>query len=66
MAGRALTIPNRDEVSDSDCWDLSDLYSDDDAWEGDFTILKQRLSELVAFKGTLGDGAANLRAFLDL
>ena len=66
MAGQALTIPNRGEVSESDCWDLSDLYSDDDAWEGDFTILKERLSELVAYKGTLDSGAGNLRAFLDL
>ncbi|CDR30386.1 Oligoendopeptidase F, plasmid [Acholeplasma oculi] len=36
-------------------WDLSVFYSDDQAWEKDFELLKGKLSKFQDFKGKLGD-----------
>src|SRR5690554_4438728 len=36
-------------------WDLSVFYTNDEAWEKDFNVLKSQVSEFNNFKGKLGD-----------
>lgn len=51
--------------SDHYVWDLADLYADLDAWESDFTAQRERIGEIEAYKGTLGDGAGAMLAAFD-
>ncbi len=66
MAEQAGRLVARDEVDPKDCWDLSSLYADEAGWDRDFAAAEAVLPELRAFRGRLGEGAATLRAFLDL
>ncbi len=36
------TLPSRNEVNQDDCWDLTSLYPDDQAWEADFKKLEAK------------------------
>ena len=53
-------IPTRDQVKESDKWDLSSLYPCDEAWESDLELLKKKQEEAGKFKGTLGNSPARL------
>ena len=54
----------RSEIPDEYKWDLTDIYVDWDAWEADFTELKETMDEYAAFKGRLADGSdVLLKAF---
>jgi oligoendopeptidase F len=44
--------------NDMSKWNLSQFYSDDDAWKKDLDRLPGLIDELAAFKGTLSDPAA--------
>ena len=46
-------IPTRDQIKESDKWDLSSLYPCDEAWETDLERLKKKIDEAAKFKGTL-------------
>ena len=46
-------IPVRNQVPESDKWDLSSLYPCDEAWEADLERLKKKIDEAGKFKGTL-------------
>lgn len=61
-----IGLPTRDQVDPADCWDLSVLYRDVEAWERDFVACEAMVPSLAAFRGTLDQGAAHLRRFLDL
>lgn len=46
---KQTSIPDRNEVKPSDCWDLSTLYADDREWEKDleaFSALKEKIPGL--------------------
>ena len=54
----------RSEIPDEYKWDLTDIYADWDAWEADFTELKETMDEYAAFKGRLAEGSdVLLKAF---
>ena len=54
----------RSEIPDEYKWDLTDIYADWDAWETDFTELKETMDEYAAFKGRLAEGSdVLLKAF---
>ncbi|NQU27017.1 MAG: oligoendopeptidase F, partial [Candidatus Marinimicrobia bacterium] len=54
----------RSEIPDEYKWDLTDIYADWDAWEADFTQLKETMDEYAAFKGRLAEGSdVLLKAF---
>jgi oligoendopeptidase F len=59
-ATTAPTLKSRAEVAPGDTWDLSPLFSDDTAWETEFTDLSLRYSGMEAFKGTLGRSSGDL------
>ncbi len=59
---KAKKLPARSQVKPSDCWDLSSLYANDDAWEKAFAKWEKRIAEYEKFQGKLGDGAGTLAA----
>src|SRR5579863_5426211 len=46
-------------------WDLSDLYSDAQAWTAAHDALKKQIEAIDRYKGTLGQSAADMLAALD-
>lgn len=58
------TLPPRDEVNLGDCWDLSSLCANDDAWEVDFTKLEEQIPTYDTFRGRLAESAEVLHAAL--
>ncbi len=61
----SATLPNRTDVSPEDTWDLSSLYSGDDAWEADFAKLQDRVAQFASYRGRLGESAVILAEALD-
>jgi oligoendopeptidase F len=61
----ATALPNRNEVKPEDCWDLSTLYVDDQAWEADFQQLEQLIPQFESYRGRLSESAAVLAAALN-
>jgi oligoendopeptidase F len=57
-------LPPRSKVKISDRWDLSSLFSGDEAWEEAFTAWEKRITGYEKFRGTLGDSAEALAACL--
>ncbi len=47
-------IPQRSEIDPKYQWDV-DIYPDLDAWEADFTFLKENISRIDQFRGRLGE-----------
>ncbi len=58
-------VPTRDEIPESDRWDLSHLYPDDAAWEKEFTAVQQRFPGMTEFRGQLGESPSSLLAALE-
>ncbi len=53
-------VPHRHEVSPSDCWDLSSLYTSDDAWEQDLNKYRELIPGYEQFRGQLSQSPARL------
>jgi oligoendopeptidase F len=60
-----IRLPERSEVKESDTWDLSKLFPNDDAWEQAFKEFEEKISGYAKFRGTLGNSAAELAACLN-
>ena len=58
------TLPPRNEVNPADCWDLTSLCVDDDAWEADFKKLEEQIPVYESFRGRLAESAEVLHAAL--
>ncbi|HUX21147.1 MAG TPA: oligoendopeptidase F, partial [Spirochaetia bacterium] len=58
-------IPTRDQVAESDKWDLTKLFEDDRKWETGLEKLAELLPGIEKFKGTIGESAESLKSFLD-
>ena len=56
----------RATVPDQYKWNLAELYPGDEAWQAERTRIEQDLPKARAFKGTLGQSAAQLQKALDL
>ncbi len=57
-------IPRRDQQSPTDCWDLSKLFPDDEAWEKAFVRWEKRIPGYARFQGKLKQSAKALAACL--
>ena len=57
-------LPKRSEVPEAFTWDLSGLFTDDEAWQAEYEALQTAGDELAAFAGTLGRSAEDLLLFL--
>jgi len=53
-------LPTRSQVKQDDTWDLSSLYSSDEAWEEAFGKWERQVGKYAKFKGTLGESPAAL------
>ena len=51
----------RATVPDQYKWNLAELYAGDEAWQAERTRIEQELPKARAFKGTLGQSAAQLQ-----
>ena len=58
-------IPERSELAVEDIWDLSKLFINDTAWEKGLAEFEAMIPKIESYKGTLGESAGQLRAFLD-
>ncbi len=58
-------VPSRSEVPADDCWDLSTLYPNDDAWEADFKEFDKQIGRYAEFRGRLADGAQTIADCLE-
>ena len=59
-------LPRRDEIEAVYKWKLEDIYENDAKWEDDFRKVKGLSSEIVKYKGTLGQNPDNLLGCLAL
>lgn len=55
-----IRLPERSEVNESDTWDLTKLFTSDDAWEQSFDEFEKLISGFAKFRGTLGNSAEDL------
>jgi len=58
-------IPLRSEISVSDTWDLSKLFSDDEAWNKALVEFEKMIEKISSFQGTLAKSAQSLADYLD-
>ena len=65
MAQTTTVIPERSQIPVADRWDLGKLFPAEDAWEQGLEQYEEMVPRIAAFKGTLGESAANLRACLE-
>ncbi|MBM3751839.1 MAG: oligoendopeptidase F [Acidimicrobiia bacterium] len=57
---------NRAEIPVEYTWNLADIYPGWEAWEAEREVFEQRIGEYAALKGTLGQGAGQLRKTFQL
>ena len=65
MPETATAIPVRSQIRTADRWDLGRLFPAEDAWEQGLKDYQAMVPRIAAFKGTLAESAASLRACLE-
>lgn len=63
-AKKVKRLPPRSRRKPEDCWDLSSLFADNAAWEKALEDWAKRIDKYESFRGTLGESAGRLAAFL--
>lgn len=58
-------IPTRDEVPESDKWDLTSLYLTEADWADDISLIPALADEVLTYKNKLSENADTLRNALD-
>jgi len=58
-------IPLRSEIADSDKWDLSKLFANDEQWNSSLAEFEKMAERISSFQGTLGKSALSLADYLD-
>src|SRR5205809_6486617 len=58
-------IPTRSVISDSDKWDLTQLFADVSKWQEDFAWLQRTYPKLQEWKGKVGESPQTLAAVLE-
>ena len=56
----AKTLPTRDQVAESDTWNLSLVYASRDAWEADLALAREMGKKLATREGHVCDSAQDL------
>lgn len=60
-----FTLPLRHEIKSEDTWDLTPLFSSEEAWEASFQELSKGYHEITKFRGHLGNSPTDLLAALE-
>ena len=55
----------RDEIPEQAQWDLSGLYSTNEDWDNDFTLLEADLPRYASFQGTLSQSFLKLKECIE-
>jgi oligoendopeptidase F len=63
-AKESSKVPARSEIPEQYKWHLNDIYENDDLWQEDFSKLKNSLSHISNYAGTLKNSAQDLLACL--
>src|SRR5213595_3820197 len=58
-------IPTRSDISDSDKWDLTQLFADVGKWQEDFAWLQRTYPKLQEWKGRVGESAQTVASVLE-
>jgi oligoendopeptidase F len=58
-------IPTRDDLPESDKWDLSHLFTSVDKWSEDFALIQTTYPRLTNWKGRVGESATTLAELLE-
>jgi oligoendopeptidase F len=61
-----VDIPTRAEITESDKWDLRQLFVDVSKWQEDFAWLQRTYPNLEQWKGRVGDSAQTLAEVLEV
>ncbi len=62
----AQSLPTRSQADPAFTWDLTDLFPSDEAWQAEFTRLRESLKQLAGYAGRLNESARTLLDFLQL
>ncbi len=65
MEQKMKEIPTRDNVQESDSWDLKPLFRDTAAWENEKKETEESMGTISSWKGRLGSSAEILKEVLD-
>src|ERR1700730_8910768 len=60
-----MDVPTRDEIPNSDKWDLSHLFADVSKWQEDFAWIQRTYPRIKEWRGRLGQSAKNLAECLE-
>ena len=60
-----MDVPTRDEIPNSDKWDLSHLFADISKWQEDFAWIQRTYPRIKEWRGRLGQSAKNLAECLE-
>jgi oligoendopeptidase F len=60
-----VKTPTRADISDSDKWDLTQLFANTGKWQEDFAWLQRTYPEFEHWKGKVGESARNLAEVLE-
>jgi oligoendopeptidase F len=60
-----MDVPTRDEIPESEKWDLSHLFADVGKWQEDFGWVQRTYPRIKEWKGKLGQSAKNLAECLE-
>ncbi len=63
--GQTVSQQNEQDNVHEYVWDLSEIYQDDRAWEGERALIQQKLGAIGRIKGTMGRSAKSLADGLD-
>jgi oligoendopeptidase F len=56
----AETLPKREEVEQSQTWNLEEIFSSDKLWEEEFKAIKEISNQASSYQGKLGESAEQL------
>ena len=66
MTATITAVPRRADVPIEETWALETIFPSDDAWQDAYEAAAQRLGQMEAFRGRIGEGPATLLAALRL
>ncbi len=58
--GKATILPDRKDIPYEYRWRLEDIYENEELWDKDFELIKERMAEILEFKGKLSEGSQSL------
>ena len=65
MSEKLKRIPERHEIAQEDTWDLSGVFTSDNAWHAALGEYERMTEKLPSFKGTLARSAESLADYMD-